>query len=753
MPNGLTLRQAFQIWRMSRKSGNSSGGMPPMMDALLSGQPHWSNWTTKRAVNEGYAANTWVYACVRKLSSSAASVPWFVEKRTPKGDWERQDGHPIEVLLRSPNAHMSGQDLFETLSAQLNLAGNSVWYLNLVRGSPLEIWPMPPDRVAPVPSKDNWIERYDYRPEGVEKPIPYDPQQIMHFMYVDPDNPYWGIAPLRAAAKVVDSDVEAVKWNKIALQNRAITDGVFSFSDPLTEDQYDEARRQIREQYQGSENAHTPWVLGGGGKWNPMARTPVEMDFINGRKMNREEIAAVFQVPPVLIGILDHASYANYEQAEKSFWQDTMVNHLRDMSAALNRGLLPFFDPKAAQRARGQLVEPDLRIRPDLSQVAVLQDDLNGLVNTAKLLFNMGVPFQQINDRLELGFEEFEGWEVPWRPSTYLPNGDLPAHKPSAAPGKASVGPSAVKVLNLKTEEEKHAHWQAFEHQREGWYGAMAEKVKSRFHDEEMAVKLAVQHASSPADAITSAQNAVTSGRAEWGKLLAQVYAAVAQDFGESTERQMKASVGPSQRKDNQQGDNSGGTATGAGAAGAGAAGASGSISGDAGSTVSDAGEAVTYDVFSQAIQDWISNQAASKVTQITDTTRKQLREELAQGVDKGESIAQLMNRIDKLYLEQIIPNRSETIARTEVIAASNLGSVTAAKATGLTGLKKIWLATMDNRTRETHALADGQEIGIDDSFIVGGEKLKFPGDVSEGATADEIINCRCTLIYRTGGG
>lgn len=694
-----------------------------MMSAMLSGQPHWSNWTTKRAVNDGYSANSWVYACVRKLSAAAASIPWYVEKRNAKGDWERREGHPIEVLLRSPNAHMSGQDLFETLSTQLNLAGNSVWYLNLVRGSPLEIWPMPPDRVAPVPSKDNWIDHYEYRAEGVEKPIPYDPQQIMHFMYIDPDNPYWGIAPLRAAAKVVDSDVEAVKWNKIALQNRAITDGVFSFSDPLTEDQYDEARRQIREQYQGAQNAHTPWVLGGGGKWNPMARTPVEMDFIEGRKMNREEIAAVFQVPPVLIGILDHASYANYEQAEKSFWQDTMVSHLRDITAALNLGLVPFFDPKAALRAKGQLVEPDLRIRPDFSQVAVLQDDLAGLVMTAKVLYDMGVPFQQINDRLEFGFEAFEGWEVPWRPATYLPNGDLVAHTPSAAPGKASLGPQSVKVLNLKTDEEKRAHWQSFEHQREGWYGAMAEKVKSRFADEHAAVNAAIKGASSPSDAIAQAQSAVTSQRPEWGKLLAQVYAVVAQDFGTSTERQLKSDVGPSQRKDN--GPSTDGTA----------------------------GDAATYDVFNAAIQDWISSQAATKVTQITNTTLKQLRDELAQGVQIGESIPQLMARIDKLYLKDIIPNRSETIARTEVIAASNLGSVTAAKATGLTGLKKIWLATMDNRTRETHALADGQEVAMKDSFTVGGEKLEFPGDISEGATADEVINCRCTVIYRRDGG
>ena len=153
-------------------------------------------------------------------------------------------------------------------------------------------------------------------------------------------------------------------------------------------------------------------------------------------------------------------------------------------------------------------------------------------------------------------------------------------------------------------------------------------------------------------------------------------------------------------------------------------------------------------DPWSTYITSWISNNAAEKVTQITDTTRGQIRETLAEGVAAGEHIRELASRIDALYLTQIIPNRSQTIARTEVLAASNLGSQAGAQATGLP-LKKSWLSTPDARTRQTHSMANGQEVGINEPYYVGGSALMFPGDSSLGADAGEIVNCRCTETYR----
>lgn len=153
-------------------------------------------------------------------------------------------------------------------------------------------------------------------------------------------------------------------------------------------------------------------------------------------------------------------------------------------------------------------------------------------------------------------------------------------------------------------------------------------------------------------------------------------------------------------------------------------------------------------DPWSTYITAWVAKNAAKNVTEITETTRGQIRETLAEGVAAREHIRELASRIDALYLKQIIPNRSQTIARTEVMAASNLGSQAGARATGLP-LKKSWLSTPDARTRQTHSMANGQEVGMNEPYYVGGSALMFPGDSSMGADASEIVNCRCAETYR----
>lgn len=67
---------------------------------------------------------------------------------------------------------------------------------------------------------------------------------------------------------------------------------------------------------------------------------------------------------------------------------------------------------------------------------------------------------------------------------------------------------------------------------------------------------------------------------------------------------------------------------------------------------------------------------------------------------------------------------------------------------TSSTGTTKDWNTILDQKTRNDHARADGQRQNIDEPFIVGGEKLMVPGDWSMGASAGNIINCRCSVTY-----
>ncbi len=382
-----------------------------VLSPYLQNKPVWSDWNTEKAVKEGFKASTWVYACVWKRMKAIASIPWKVEI-LKKDTWEEDPSHPLKMLLDKPNSAMSLQDLIERLIAHLDLGGNGIWYKIFARKNgleiPVELWPLPPDGIKPVPSSENFISRYEYSYQGVRKN--FEPKEILHIMYIDPSNVYWGMSPLMAGAKAVDTDVDAANWNKVALQNRAIADGVFAFKGNLTKEQYERAKQLIKEQHQGYDNARAPWVLGNDATWQQMSLSPAEMDFINSRKMTAMEICGIYQVPPPMIGLTENTPYANMKEARKIFWLDTIIPVLEDLKSAFNLGLASDFGE-------------GVRINYDLSNVDALRADMAELVGIAKSLFDMGVPFNEINKKLELGFDEFSWGNEGYIPANYLPVG------------------------------------------------------------------------------------------------------------------------------------------------------------------------------------------------------------------------------------------------------------------------------------------------------------------------------------------
>lgn len=134
---------------------------------------------------------------------------------------------------------------------------------------------------------------------------------------------------------------------------------------------------------------------------------------------------------------------------------------------------------------------------------------------------------------------------------------------------------------------------------------------------------------------------------------------------------------------------------------------------------------------------------ARNRLRGIGDEVWDVVREQLLVGTADGDSAAQLAARIRNVTG---LPDwRAATIARTEVHAALEAGSYDQALLVD-PDARKIWLATNDSRTRETHRAADGQNVAIGDPFRVGGSTLRFPGDPL--GAADETVNCRCSVMY-----
>jgi hypothetical protein len=125
---------------------------------------------------------------------------------------------------------------------------------------------------------------------------------------------------------------------------------------------------------------------------------------------------------------------------------------------------------------------------------------------------------------------------------------------------------------------------------------------------------------------------------------------------------------------------------------------------------------------------------------------------QLQAGITQGESIPAMAERVEEQLLAggaDVWQGRATTIARTEALSAYNGGTDQAMRVMseelGLE-LEKVWLASMDTRTRDTHFEADGQRAPLTGSFVVGGFSCLMPGD--ESLPAALRVNCRCSVLY-----
>jgi len=379
----------------------------PLIPTSMNNQPVFVDWSTENAVKNGYKVSDAVYACVTKLMKAAASVPWVVRER--KGDtFETNYDHPISQLFRWPNPFATFQDQTEMITSHLNLGGNAFFMKVRVAGKPAELWIIRPDFIRPVYTVTNYLSYYQYSIGSAKYKI--DPEDIIHFMFINPANPFWGISPMQCGSKSIDIDVESMNFNKVGLQNRGVPDGVISFNQSMSQDQVTDARESIRESYLGPDNARTPLVLSAEAKWQRTSQTPAELDFLKGQVWTVERICSTFGVPPPLIGHYEKATLANIQTARLIFWLDTVIPYLDDLKGCYNHGL-----------AREWSEDGSIIIDYDLSRVQAIQSLFADKVNAGKTLFQMGVPFNTINQRLELGFEPLDNGDIGYVPTTMIP--------------------------------------------------------------------------------------------------------------------------------------------------------------------------------------------------------------------------------------------------------------------------------------------------------------------------------------------
>jgi HK97 family phage portal protein len=375
-----------------------------------SGRPMWSQWDVETAIEKGLKASTWVYVCIMRNTNALASLPWEVQVQQADGRWVSVPGHPLQMLIDRPNPYWSRQRLMSLIVMELLLAGNSLVCKVRLKGGefPVNIFTVRPNRIAPIPSKDIGALGYEVQSQDGTRYF-IGRKDVAHIQLPDPGNHYWGLSPLKAASKAIDVDREAASWQKSTLANMLIPPGMFTITGgaALTSEQFTEQQEILKKRYQGALNARSPLLLGGDVKWTELSQSAKDLDFMEGRRMSREEICAILGVPPPVAGILERATYSNMGVARQIWWEDTLLPLLELISTTLTNQLASEWGT-------------NVRLMPVLSGVPALLEDFSRRVGISKELWAMGVPFNQASDRLSLGMQ-VPGGDIGYIPANLQP--------------------------------------------------------------------------------------------------------------------------------------------------------------------------------------------------------------------------------------------------------------------------------------------------------------------------------------------
>jgi HK97 family phage portal protein len=334
----------------------------PLISLHTVGRPQWTPRNYAALAKEGFAGNSIGYRCVRMIAEAASSVPLLVY------DGEKElAAHPLKDLLARPNPAQSCRELMDNIFSFLLVAGNSYVEASSLDGTPRELVCLRPDRMKVVAGARGWPEAYEYAVGGAATRLPAE--TVLHIRLFNPLDDYYGMSPLEAAARSIDTHNAASAWNKAMLDNAARPSGalVFAASDEqLTPEQFDKIKSELENKYQGAANAGRPMVLEGGLDWKEMGFSPRDMEFIEAKNASAREVALAFGVPPMLLGIPGDNTFANYAEANRTFWRQSVVPLLGRVTEALTNFLGPQFGE-------------GIRVSYDLDQVEALSADRDAL--------------------------------------------------------------------------------------------------------------------------------------------------------------------------------------------------------------------------------------------------------------------------------------------------------------------------------------------------------------------------------------
>ena len=301
--------------------------------------------TSGKTVNERTALQTTaVYACVRILSETIASLPLHVYQYT-EGGKAKDTEHVLYTLLHDePNPDMTSFVFRETLMSHLLIWGNA--YAQILRdrsGQVIGLYPLLPDQMSVHRSEKGKLyyvyNRYEEdNPNFQEKgSIVLSQEEVLHIPGLGFDG-LIGYSPIALAKNAVGMTLACEEYGASFFGNGANPGGVLEHPGILKDP--GKVRDSWNAVYQGTRNAHKVAVLEEGMSYKQIGIPPEEAQFLETRKFQINEIARLFRIPPHMVGDLEKSSFSNIEQQSLEFVKYTLDPWVVRFEQAFKKSLL-----------------------------------------------------------------------------------------------------------------------------------------------------------------------------------------------------------------------------------------------------------------------------------------------------------------------------------------------------------------------------------------------------------------------------
>lgn len=384
------------------------------------GKPQYLPRNVETYDHDAYRKVALIFRAVQYIADAAATAPLraYIEQ---DGELAELEDHPIRQLFTRPNPGMGEANFLSFVTMVMAVSGFVVIEKERDRvGNVIGLWPLRSDWIRPIPRQQDQPD-WEYRIPGEQYPRILDADDVIPITYADtPDRSYTGIGPLEILIRetsVVNSLTDFLKvfMDRGALPLYAIIpqDEGPAAAQWKKQETKDAFMAAWRNRYGGMRNAAEPLPMVGVKDVKRIGLDFNELAYRDLNDLQDAHIATAFGIPPILLGAqvgLDKATYSNYEQARRSFYEDTMTPLWARLDDAFSRHLLNDRD-----------FVSDIELRFDTSSVPALRDDETAAVERAVKLFTAGIISRHPSQRIagvdvhgpDVFLQDFSKMEIP----------------------------------------------------------------------------------------------------------------------------------------------------------------------------------------------------------------------------------------------------------------------------------------------------------------------------------------------------